>query len=295
MATFFKVINKLFPGFDLQYRAFTTSSANDHYLIYRQPGSNDLLVRHICHSLNSLRGRQDKAIGSEEIILRGLLRQLTLPVAMTPFCGKRIPKLLTSKRDVVVLMNSFCDSHDFGGAYSLLGLPHEIFSGTADLGAVESITPISRFSDYYYNTILHDIVGGFRNYCETIKLDGLHIQGISVEDWVWRKFRPVAEAAVDKLDGTNATDFVGRTPLHLATLQNYMPMTSWLLSSGADVNVKTRSGHTPLHYAVALGHSDACELLIKAGADVNAMDFHGKTPNFYAAHFCHQDMIGIGH
>lgn len=70
----------------------------------------------------------------------------------------------------------------------------------------------------------------------------------------------------------NATDDLGRTPLHQALLLGKHKVVSLLLSYGANVKVPDKHGYTPLHEAVGGSHIQkiSVEALIKAGADVNA-------------------------
>lgn len=51
-----------------------------------------------------------------------------------------------------------------------------------------------------------------------------------------------------------------------------------LITSGADVNAKTKYGQTPLHKAVYGDTIEAAKLLIASGADVNAKDLDSRTP-----------------
>jgi cytohesin len=75
----------------------------------------------------------------------------------------------------------------------------------------------------------------------------------------------------------------GRTPLHIAALEDDWENVEWLIAEGADVNAKTNTGRTPLHDAAFWGHKEIVELLIAKGADVNAKDEEGKTPLDFAA------------
>ena len=88
-------------------------------------------------------------------------------------------------------------------------------------------------------------------------------------------------------------DVVGWTPLHAAVLESprswrvsasTIGTVKFLLSAGADVNVKSNAGLTPLHLAAyANGNSLVAVFLLSEGADVNAKDEHGRTPLHWAA------------
>lgn len=73
----------------------------------------------------------------------------------------------------------------------------------------------------------------------------------------------------------------GQTALHYAVLRGKREVVEFLLSQGADVNLKDKSwgfipwGFTPLKYASS---KDIVELLISKGANVNAKDKYGWTP-----------------
>jgi uncharacterized protein len=85
----------------------------------------------------------------------------------------------------------------------------------------------------------------------------------------------------------NAPDAQGNPPLHLAVLNNYMPLLDWLKDHGADPNSSGRSGERPLHVAIISDHSADGRLILKLlrmGADINAADDYGDTPLHRAAY-----------
>lgn len=57
----------------------------------------------------------------------------------------------------------------------------------------------------------------------------------------------------------------------------------YLVSQGANVNVKAKNGLPPLHFAIMSGHVEVAKFLIAQGADVNAEDKSGSLPIHLAA------------
>lgn len=79
----------------------------------------------------------------------------------------------------------------------------------------------------------------------------------------------------------NSVNYIGATPLHLATVRGADPSAvELLLQYGANVNRVTVGGgaYTPLHAAVSAGRIDLVELLLANGADPDLRDGSGHTP-----------------
>ncbi len=64
----------------------------------------------------------------------------------------------------------------------------------------------------------------------------------------------------------NASNYDGRTPLHLAAAEGHVAIVSALLSRGAVIDPKDRWGHTPLDEAQRGGHAAVCAVLEAAPA-----------------------------
>lgn len=82
---------------------------------------------------------------------------------------------------------------------------------------------------------------------------------------------------IDAEANVNSLDLLGRGLLRLAAIRNNVPMIEYLLSHGADVNIKDKiCGNTPLHW----GNQDkkTIKCLLKNNADVNAKNSEGCTP-----------------
>jgi ankyrin repeat protein len=85
----------------------------------------------------------------------------------------------------------------------------------------------------------------------------------------------------------NLPDKSGNTPLHLAVLNNYVPLMDWLKDHGASANARGLHGDTPLHLAIITDHSTDGSLIVRLlemGADVNAASDYGDTPLHRAAY-----------
>lgn len=93
----------------------------------------------------------------------------------------------------------------------------------------------------------------------------------------------VVKVLIDAGANIDVTNDSGQSALYLATIVSDVKMMEYLLSRGADVNIKDISyGQTPLHIAVILNESNSyqktIEVLLKNGADVNVPDRLGTTP-----------------
>ncbi|GEM_PF-2543637 len=66
--------------------------------------------------------------------------------------------------------------------------------------------------------------------------------------------------------------------IHRAVEENNIPVVTYLLDNGSDVNTAMKDGQTPLHIATVKGTIPMMQVLIEAGADVRAQDARGRTP-----------------
>lgn len=65
------------------------------------------------------------------------------------------------------------------------------------------------------------------------------------------------------------TDYRGRTPIHLSTINGNLPIVTFLIERG-DVNLDAmdREGKTALYYACVRKYPKIVDMLIKKGASV---------------------------
>ncbi|EAY02994.1 hypothetical protein TVAG_325660 [Trichomonas vaginalis G3] len=71
------------------------------------------------------------------------------------------------------------------------------------------------------------------------------------------------------------------TALDLAAQNNSVETLRILLLHGANMNSKADGGRSALHHAASFNKREAIDILISFGADVNAKDDYGTTPQLY--------------
>jgi ankyrin repeat protein len=75
----------------------------------------------------------------------------------------------------------------------------------------------------------------------------------------------------------NLKDDIGRTMLHRAAAMNRVNLIEILLKHGANIDATTATRMSPLMYAAQRGSCEAVELLLRRGADANIVNDFGKT------------------
>ncbi|XP_059488485.1 uncharacterized protein LOC132204174 isoform X2 [Neocloeon triangulifer] len=68
----------------------------------------------------------------------------------------------------------------------------------------------------------------------------------------------------------------GKTALHWAAQKGHIAVTKFLLSKGADVNVRNDDNDTPLTLAARFSNEEMCRLLVDSGANLSAVDNDGN-------------------
>lgn len=83
----------------------------------------------------------------------------------------------------------------------------------------------------------------------------------------------------------------GWTPLTHAVSKEHIPLVSYLIEKGADLNKKTISGCLSFHLAALNGSEDLVNLLILNGVDVNVTTHDGHTALHLACNYNDEKMI----
>ena len=101
-------------------------------------------------------------------------------------------------------------------------------------------------------------------------------------------FYTCAKFLINKGADVNAMDHYGSTPLHKHCMHRHIGkyyIVKALLEHGADVNARNSDGETPLHISCmnieTMKHTLVAEFLISKGADINVKDNRDKTPFEY--------------
>src|SRR5437773_6194376 len=141
-----------------------------------------------------------------------------------------------------------------------------------------------------------------RSICKSIASSGLTVGTLMLEgcdNLSKEQLREIAEVkrAIEQDPALiNKLDAAGETPLHVAVINNYVSLLTWLLDHGADINIKDRHGDTPLRSAVIWDrtpHMSVIGALLGRGADVNDGNTYGDTPLHVAATFAETSVIKL--
>ena len=148
------------------------------------------------------------------------------------------------------------------------------------------------------STLLASMSSNYHKLCEAMKNGNVNmVENLilnSVVDWhdlnvtplhgaVLHNIVPIASFLIDHgadIDA-HAHDICG-TPLHSATHFEYEEMVELLLQKGVIIDSKNKMGQTPFHQAVNNGKISMANILLQYGADINTKDFTGNTPLHFA-------------
>ena len=79
--------------------------------------------------------------------------------------------------------------------------------------------------------------------------------------------------------------------MHIAFQENHLEIVKLLISSGADIENKTKGGFTPLHIASLNGHLEIVKYLILSGANIQNKTNHRITPLHIACKKNHIEIV----
>ena len=150
------------------------------------------------------------------------------------------------------------------------------------------------FKNLKFSTaLLASMLSLYEKLCEAMKEGNVEmVENLilnSVVDWpklnltplhaaVLQNLVPIASFLIDHGADLESQDIYG-TPLHCAMyLTNHEEMVKLLVQKGAQFNSKNRIGQTPFHKAVNDGKISMANILLQYGADVDTKDFTGNTP-----------------
>jgi len=179
-------------------------------------------------------------------------------------------------------------------------IPSVNMLGACDVAGYRPIHHAAVSGNIELTTLLANLFQWFRI---TNQIDARDRTGSTALQWAIRKGHgPVIQTLVDYGANLNATDYQGRSALHLAVsaleechtfdeCRFCFDMIRFLIERGAAVNVADESGATPLHLAAELGNEDVVSLLIENGASVDSQDNEGETPLFGAIRAQRTDVV----
>ncbi len=79
-------------------------------------------------------------------------------------------------------------------------------------------------------------------------------------------------------DINDTNNILGNPPLYNAIFNNNKKLVTWLIESGANLNIQNMRGETPLHCAASNGRLEIVKMLIQKGASPNIKDNLRMTP-----------------
>ncbi|XP_065684828.1 uncharacterized protein LOC101234786 isoform X2 [Hydra vulgaris] len=77
-------------------------------------------------------------------------------------------------------------------------------------------------------------------------------------------------------------DWLGTTPLHLASIYGHTSVVEILIKSGINRDGRNKVDKAPLHFACQHGHFEIVKLLVDNGANINSLDMLKMTPLHWA-------------
>jgi ankyrin repeat protein len=126
---------------------------------------------------------------------------------------------------------------------------------------------------------LHDLAEHLIVNClQDVNAHGGHYVTPLVAALAGKHFR-LAELLYQQGAALDARGFAGKTPLHAISSLGDREMLQWLISHGADMNVRQKGNDaTPLHWAASGGQLEEARILLQNNADPEAQDSDGDIP-----------------
>ncbi|KAL9906872.1 calcium-independent phospholipase A2 VIA isoform 1-T1 [Glossina fuscipes fuscipes] len=104
----------------------------------------------------------------------------------------------------------------------------------------------------------------------------------------WCSSRDTLNALIMQGCDVNATNFDGRTALHVMVARNRFECVVTLLAHDAEIDIRDKDGNTPLHIAIDQKLVPIVQCLVVFGSDINLKNNRGETPR----HMVGQDASG---
>lgn len=107
-------------------------------------------------------------------------------------------------------------------------------------------------------------------------------------------YLPVCDSLLTNKAFINSKSRNGRTALHLAAMNGYIHLVKFLIKDhNAVIDILTLKKQTPLHLAAAAGQIEVCKLLLELGADIDATDEGGQKPIHAACQNNHSEVAKL--
>ncbi len=158
--------------------------------------------------------------------------------------------------------------------------------------------------DNYGNSLLHDVARQGRvDVARLLLEEGGHDANLQngMADRPLHMSAASAQLPMTKLLVKHGSDIDpqtswGMTPMYWAAnggSKAHVKVARFLLSQGADVNIRTTADYSMLHEAAREGHGNMCQLLLDAGSDKNWTDGMGETALHKAATGGHAGVVEL--
>ncbi|XP_076275512.1 histone-lysine N-methyltransferase G9a isoform X2 [Rhynchophorus ferrugineus] len=108
--------------------------------------------------------------------------------------------------------------------------------------------------------------------------DGMTVLHLAAKCGNLEACRSIVSASFSIPNYVNYQDDGGWTPLVWACEHGHIDIVKYLISKGADIDLRDVEYNVALHWAAFGGHSDIVELLLRNNCNINILNVHGDTP-----------------